>query len=103
MKTHLAYQPFYLIPFKMFAWIDLNRKKSSGENIDEKNIKKHKNDVFRLLQIVEIGIHIEVPDLIKNDIQIFIDAMKMEQLDLPRLGLPLNKERAIEILSDIYL
>lgn len=43
----------YLIPFKMFALLDLNRRKKAGEHVDEKNIKKHKNDVFRLLQIVE--------------------------------------------------
>ena len=27
-------------------------RKEAGEKVDEKNIKKHKNDVFRLLTIV---------------------------------------------------
>lgn len=93
----------YLIPFKMFAWIDLAKIKKSGEHVDERNIKKHKNDVFRLLQIVEDGIHIETKTRIKNDIETFIVSMSEEQFDLSQLGLPYDKERALEILREIYL
>lgn len=93
----------YLIPFKMFAWIDLNRRKLSGEHVDEKNIKKHKNDVFRLLQIVEDGIHIEITEMIRDDIMTFIDSMKEDQIDLFQLGLPYNKEQALEMLRTVYL
>lgn len=32
----------------MKAWLDLSERKAAGEDIDSKNIKKHKNDVFRL-------------------------------------------------------
>lgn len=38
----------YLIPFKMKAWLDLTKRRVKGENIDSKNIRKHKNDVFRM-------------------------------------------------------
>ena len=38
----------YLIPFKAKAWMDLTDRKAAGEHVDSKNIKKHKNDVFRL-------------------------------------------------------
>lgn len=93
----------YLIPFKMFAWIDLSRRRKSGELVDDRNIKKHKNDVFRLLQIVEEGIRIETPGRIKEDIEVFISSMSEEQMDLSMLGLPYHKERALEILSKIYL
>ncbi len=93
----------YLIPFKMFAWIDLDRRKKSGEHIDERNIKKHKNDVFRLLQIVEGGIRIETTVRIRNDIETFIVSMSEDQLDLSQLALPYDKEKALEILREIYL
>ncbi len=93
----------YLIPFKMFAWIDLNGRKQSGEHVDDKNIKKHKNDVFRLLMIVENGVHIKTNGIIRNDILAFIDSMKDDMVNLSSLGLPYNKDKALEMLSEIYL
>ena len=41
----------YLIPFKAKAWMDLTDRRAAGEHVDSKNIKKHKNDVFRKKQI----------------------------------------------------
>ena len=40
--------PTCLIPFKAKAWLDLKKRKLNGEQVDSKNIKKHKNDVFDL-------------------------------------------------------
>ena len=42
----------YLIPFKAKAWMDLTDRKAAGEHVDSKNIKKHKNDVFRLTELI---------------------------------------------------
>ena len=36
-----------LIAFKAKAWLDLRERKLNDEHVDSKNIKKHKNDVFR--------------------------------------------------------
>jgi len=41
-----------LIPYKARAWLDLKARKAAGEKIDANNIKKHRNDVFRLLQLL---------------------------------------------------
>lgn len=49
----------HLIPFKMYAWINLLDRKRAGEHVNEKDLKKHKYDVFRLLQIVTTGIKVE--------------------------------------------
>ena len=47
-----------LIPFKTKAWQDLKECKLNGDQVDSKNIKKHKNDVFRLaLLITANGLH----------------------------------------------
>ena len=43
----------YLIPFKAKAWIDLSDRKAAGEQVDSKNIRKHKNDVFRLTELLD--------------------------------------------------
>jgi len=37
-----------LIPLKAHAWSNLTQRKAAGENIDSKNIAKHRSDVFRL-------------------------------------------------------
>ena len=44
--------PTCLIPFKVKAWLDLKERKLNGEQVDSKNIKKHKNDVFRLALLI---------------------------------------------------
>lgn len=41
-----------LIAFKAKAWLDLRERKLNDEHVDSKNIKKHKNDVFRLAQLI---------------------------------------------------
>lgn len=41
-------RPEYIIPFKAKAWLDLTARKENGEQIDSRNIRKHKNDVLRL-------------------------------------------------------
>ena len=37
-----------LIPLKARAWLDLTKRRESGESVDTRDIKKHRNDVFRL-------------------------------------------------------
>ena len=40
--------PAALIPLKAKAWLDLSKRKSEGQNIDSKDIDKHRSDVFRI-------------------------------------------------------
>ena len=51
----------YLIPFKAKAWMDLTNRKAAGEHVDNKNIKKHKNDVFRLTELIDPTVKITAP------------------------------------------
>ena len=53
----------YLIPFKAKAWMDLTDRKAAGEHVDSKNIKKHKNDVFRLTELIDPTAKIVAPQL----------------------------------------
>lgn len=61
-----------LIPLKARAWLDLTRRKEAGENIDSKNIRKHKTDVLRLYQILSPGQRIELPEAIRGDLAAFL-------------------------------
>ena len=42
----------HLIPFKMYAWLNLKDRIQRGEHVNERDLKKHKHDVFRLLQLI---------------------------------------------------
>ena len=50
----------------MYAWIDLKHKKAEGKHVNEKDYKKHKNDVFRLLRIVDVEKRTEVQGIVRD-------------------------------------
>ena len=92
----------HIIPFKMFAWLDLKRRKESGEHVNERDLKKHKNDVFRLLQIVPSGTSIRSEGMVKENILLFLETIKNEDLRLGQMGLPFEKDEAISLLEEFY-
>lgn len=96
----------YLIPFKMYAWVNLTDRKAAGEHVNEKDLKKHKYDVFRLLQIVTSGAKVESSGLVKESISRYIeDIAKLDESEmrLRQMGLPFNRDQGIEILRAVYL
>lgn len=92
----------YLIPFKMFAWIDLTDKKKRGEHVNDRDLKKHKNDVFRLLEIVPDNLSIDAKGFVLESIQTFIQRIQNEPLALAQIGLRIEKEQAIERIIKMY-
>ncbi len=82
---------------------DTNSRVHCYGYIIEKDLRKHKNDVFRLLQIVPVGKKVKVEGIVKANISRFLDLMTMEDLGLVQMGLPFGKEKALEMLYNIYL
>ena len=93
----------YIIPFKMYAWVDLKRRKSKGEHVNERDYKKHKNDVFRLLQIVDPEVNIETEGLVRESIEAFLTEVISEPVRTEQLGLQISMEDTLEILRSKYL
>lgn len=95
----------HLIPIKARVYIDLADRKKNGENIDDRNIRKHKNDIFRLFQLLSPDTRINLPSPIHNDFKTFLDIVKTGfALDCKSLGLKnMNVDKVIEILEEIYL
>lgn len=93
----------YIIPFKMYAWLDLKRRKEDGEHVNERDFKKHKNDVFRLLQIVNTDEKVSVSGLVRESVERFLGEIENEQIRVEQLGLMITKEEAMELLKSIYL
>jgi hypothetical protein len=62
-----------LIPLKARAYLDLRHRKDEGaESIDEGDIKKHRNDVFRLFQTLIPSERHTLPDLPRTDLASFL-------------------------------
>jgi len=93
-----------VILFKIKAWLDMNEKKEAGEQVDTKNIKKHKNDIFRLLANVSPTIRIRPAQEIQKDVIQFIELIKEDKPDLKNLGIRgTTLDELLEILGDIFL
>lgn len=74
-----------LICMKAYAYLNLKDRKSKGEKIDELDIKKHRNDVFRLAAILEGNKYCIIPDRIKRDLFSFISEIRRQKPDLRNL------------------
>ena len=93
----------YLIPFKAKAWMDLSDRKASGEQIDSKNVKKHKNDVFRLTELIDSDAVIPTPAGVLADMKEFYIRMNSEEIDVAQLGIVgKTKEQVLTELVEIY-
>lgn len=92
----------YLIPFKAKAWLDLTQKKAVGQSVDSKNIRKHKNDVFRLSALLTQQSNVVVTETVLADLRAFLTAMQEETVDLKQLGVIRDKATIIADIIRIY-
>jgi hypothetical protein len=97
-------RPEYLIPLKAKAWLDLNARVKEGEHVDSKDIKKHKNDIFRLFQIIDMGSRINLKQPILEHVKEFFVKMNTEEsVDLKALGISdVSLETIISSLENVY-
>lgn len=93
----------YLIPFKMFAWLNLAERKANGEFVKEKDYKKHKYDVFRLLEIIPTDMKVKLNGLVFEKTSEFIEKIQHEELTLDKIGTSSSLEESVKILKEIYL
>ncbi|MGE3954329.1 MAG: hypothetical protein AB7F31_03905 [Parachlamydiales bacterium] len=77
----------HLIPLKSRAWIDLMARKAAGEPIDSRDIRKHKNDILRLYQLLSPASRIDLPSALRQDMILFLDRLEEGGVDLNSLGL----------------
>jgi hypothetical protein len=92
-----------LIALKARAWLDLTERARRGEQIDSKTIKKHKNDVFRLYQILDPASDPTAPEVVKKDVREFISRMRGEDVDLKSLGLRTGtRDGILEEIASVY-
>ena len=95
--------PEHLLPLKARAWLDLRERKAAGNRIDGKDIRKHRNDVFRLYQIVDPSPLAETPPVVAADMGRFFAEVQSETIDLKSLGIArFSLGEVLEQLGRIY-
>lgn len=91
-----------VILFKIKAWLDLSEKRSKGEEVQMNDIRKHKNDVFRLLTVISPSVKIGVDEEIQRDIKRFVDEMNAELPDLKSLKINARYEEMRQLLISLF-
>lgn len=103
----IAREPL-LICLKIKAFLDLSKRKSDGEKIDSRNIKKHKNDVFRIGVTLTGQEKMQVSSSILKDMKLYFDIIRNEQSNirdiLKNMGIDVNiqPQDILEILESIF-
>jgi hypothetical protein len=94
-----------LIVLKAKAFIDLSSRKANGETIDEKNIRKHKNDVFRLATMLTEADKFTLPFDIQNDMDSFCREISLSLPDdafFKSIGVPAKPEGVFGLLRNAF-
>ena len=80
--------PEALIVLKAHAWMDLRRRHAAGEFVKERDLRKHRQDVFRLLQLVVPGTPpLPLSPALFRDMEDFLATMAAEPYDTAPLGI----------------
>ena len=74
-------RPEYLILFKAKAYLDLKQRKDNGESVDSNDIKKHKKDVLKIAVELMLEKITNLPDAVKEDIDLFIRSLEDDPFD----------------------
>jgi hypothetical protein len=85
----------HLVPLKAKAWMDLRARAAAGEEIDSRSIRKHKNDIFRLFQVIAPDTDVKPPLRIVEDMRSFLEQIVKEEVDLKALGLTTISRQAV--------
>ena len=95
-------KPEWIIPFKVKAWLDLQNKKEQNIPIDSKNIRKHRNDVLRIVSELALS-PVKLPNKVKEDMKIFREQFSVTDTELKSLQLSnIHSSEIIQLLKNIY-
>ena len=97
-------RPEHLIPLKAKAWLDLTARAAEGRRVDSRDIRKHRNDVFRLYAIVDPDYLAMPATSIEADMRQFVERMRDEAIDPKAVGLGrITIDSALDALAVRYL
>ena len=93
-----------LIPFKARAFVDLSQRKDAGDvNAKGSDIKKHRNDVFRLLRLLPADQPIEVTEPLKVDLRSYVERVNaLPEFEPSTLGVAIGRKTGLAMISRLY-
>ena len=91
-----------LIPLKARAFLDMVARQQSGVHVDSRDVKKHRNDVFRLYQTLAPADRFVLPSPLRDDLATFLETVPPDSQDWTNIreavpGLPLPAEVLFQI------
>lgn len=92
----------HLVPMKMKAWLDLTEKKAYGIHVNDRDLRKHRQDVFRLFPLISEDMDIATPLEVYDDILEFIKAMENLSFEPKTIGLHIKKDEMLKVYRSIY-
>lgn len=95
-------KPAWLIPFKAKAWLDLNEKLRQGLHVDSRDIKKHRNDIVRI--ITEWNFEsVELLSTVKEDMKKFVNELQVSDGELKNLKvIDIHESDIKQRLTEVY-
>nr|MBC8327797.1 hypothetical protein [Planctomycetota bacterium] len=67
--------PEALVLLKAKAWLDLTARREGGAKVHENDIRKHRNDAFRLSVLLAPAEGMELPAPVLQDLRSFLEAL----------------------------
>lgn len=93
-----------LIPLKAKAWLDLSARRAGGQAVDEKSMKKHRNDVCRLATLLAGGERPAMSEGVRADMRRFLEAYESDPVDPKALKIKsVEAQQIVEVLKSVYL
>ncbi|SFD05279.1 hypothetical protein [Butyrivibrio sp. YAB3001] len=77
--------------------------KARGEHVNAKDLKKHKNDVFQMFQIVPEGERVEVTGEVADAVDRFLEEIVKEDIIFVNLGINSDMQTEVAALRETYV
>jgi hypothetical protein len=92
-----------IVPLKARAYLDLTERRINGEAINSDDIKKHRNDIYRLTALLTNEPLVGVPPMIKKDITDFLKSVDDKSNVLRQINAGIQDMMIVKsILKTVY-
>ena len=100
-------KPEALIVLKAVAYMENLRRKEAGTKVDQRDIDKHKKDVYRLAYVFDGSERFDVNETIKKQLRAFVNEVEKSPIDGKNMfrgqGIPaMGMEEFTELLRGIF-
>ena len=81
----------------------MSEKKRNGGKADSRDIRKHRNDVFRMAALISGKAEVQLTDEIKAEVEFFVKAMEDEIIDTKAIGVRnADKQQCMDYIKKCY-